>query len=38
VLEGEPEELEIPNDDAAAELLGVVEGDVADVGVDDQVH
>jgi hypothetical protein len=25
VLEGEPEEPEIPDDDAAAELLGVVE-------------
>jgi hypothetical protein len=34
VLEGEPEEPEIPDDDAAAELLGVVEDDVVDVGVD----
>jgi hypothetical protein len=34
VLEGEPEERENQDDDAAAELLGVVEDDGGYVGVD----
>jgi hypothetical protein len=34
VLEGELEEPEKPDDDAAAELLGVVEDDVWDIGLD----
>jgi hypothetical protein len=34
VLQGEPEEREKPDDDAAAELLGVVKDDGGYVGVD----